>query len=76
MECNFDMKKFPDDKLIQSGWIESEDPTCAVVCECGHGVNSHETLWVSDDEIIRCPKCGKGYKTEFVVWQFEKDEGD
>ena len=70
------MKKFPEDESIKGGWINSEDPTCAVVCECGYGLNSHEVLWVDNDEITRCPKCGKGYKSEFVVWQFEKDESD
>ena len=33
-------------------------------------------LWVSDYEIVKCPACGKGYKTEFVVWQYDKDEKD
>jgi len=68
------MKKFPnweDNKY--GGNISAEDPTCEVTCICGYGLN--ETgLWISDYEIVRCPKCGRGYKSEFVVWQFEPDE--
>lgn len=49
--------------------IEAEDTTCDVLCECGE---SH--LWVSEYAITRCPVCGRGYKTEFIVWQYEKEE--
>lgn len=63
------MKKFPDDLTIRQGFFSSEDSTCSVDCECGES-----TLWVSDHEITRCPRCGKGYRTEFIVWQFEPDE--
>ena len=49
-----------------------EDPTCGVICDC----DMQSNLWVSDYEIVKCPACGKGYKTEFVVWQYDKDEND
>ncbi len=49
--------------------IEAEDTTCDVLCEC-----LEEHLWISDSEIKRCSKCGRGYKTEFVVWQYEAGE--
>jgi len=69
------MKKFPDwEGKEYGGDFACEDPTCEVTCECGHGLNEKGILWVSDYEIVRCPECGRGYKTEFVVWQFEKGE--
>ena len=64
------MKRFPDDPSIHMGYITSDDTTCWIVCECGHDIEEI----ISDSEITRCPSCGLGYKTEFVVWQFEKDE--
>jgi hypothetical protein len=68
------VKKFPDDSSIKQGFISGEDTTCAVYCECA--ASMEESLWVSNYEIVRCPKCGRGYKTEFVVWQYEPGETD
>ena len=52
-------------------WGEAQDPTCAIrYCECGEQIN----LWISDHKIDRCPKCERGYITEFVIWTVEKDE--
>lgn len=67
------MKKFPDDPSIEQGWYSGEDTTCGVQCECDESTGKPE-LWVSNYEIIRCPYCGRGYKTEFVVWQYDPDE--
>lgn len=50
--------------------ICAQDATCEVCCPCG------ESVWVSDTDVVRCPKCGKGYKTEFVVWEYELGEED
>jgi hypothetical protein len=61
------MKKFSDQ---DTGFTTSEDKTCGVVCSCGY----EDTLWVSDREIVRCPECGRGYRTEFLVWVFEPGE--
>ena len=54
------------------GFQDAYDPTCGIDCECGYLTS----LWVSDSEIVRCPNCGRGYKNEFVTWQYEKDEDD
>lgn len=62
------MKKFPE----ENGYFTHEDPTCYVLCECGFDIREI----VSDHKMVRCPQCGRGYKTEFVVWQFEPDEKD
>jgi len=65
------MKKFAGDTTdCESGFISLEDTSCEVYCECG----CDENIWVSNDKIIRCPNCGKGYRTEFVVWQYDVDE--
>jgi len=68
------MKKFSGNNNIEveDGWITSEDTTCGVYCDCGN----ETSLWVSNYEVVRCPICGKGYITEFVVWQYEKDENE
>jgi len=58
------------DESILGGWISHEDTTCAVMCECGYEFNR----MISDWNIERCPTCGKGYKVEFVVWQYDENE--
>jgi len=68
------MKKFPNSII---GYIDAEDTTCSIYCDCDKSLwHKNEYLWVSDYKIVRCPHCGKGYKTELVVWQFEPDEID
>jgi tRNA(Ile2) C34 agmatinyltransferase TiaS len=42
----------------------SEDTQCFVDCVCG------ETISVSHYKIFRCKKCGRGYRTEFIVWEY------
>jgi len=67
------MKKFSGnntDSSIYGGYISYEDTTCQINCECGHCIQG----FASDSSITRCPECGRGYKTEFVVWQYEKYE--
>lgn len=59
----------------KAGWVSFEDSTCEVVCECGYGLDE-AGLSVSDYTITRCPRCGRGYKSEFVVWQYAQNEGD
>jgi hypothetical protein len=67
------MKKYAGDGLEFSP-IGYEDTTCEIYCDCGYGYGEKELIWASNSEIVRCPKCGKGYKVEFVVWQYEKNE--
>jgi hypothetical protein len=68
------MKRFPSTNL---GYVGMADTTCAVYCDCDPSLwDKGEDLWVSDSGIVRCPYCGKGYKTEFIVWQYEADEID
>lgn len=50
------------------GNLNSADTTCWIDCECGQ-----EDIFVSDS-LVRCPKCGRGYKVNFTVSQYEKDE--
>ena len=65
------MKKFAGDTTeCESGWIESEDTTCRVMCDCGNRIDDV----VSCHRLTRCPNCGKGYRTEFVVWQYDTNE--
>lgn len=56
---------------IYKGVRYSEDDTCDVLCEC----DSNEPIWVSGYEIARCPNCGRGYRSELIVYQYppEKD---
>jgi hypothetical protein len=46
------------------------DSACWVICECGHDL----TNLVDDTKITICPICGRGYKVEFIVWEFEKGD--
>ena len=59
-------------------WFGSEDTTCSVYCECECWLDDPDAspLFVSSTDIIRCPHCGRGYKTEFIVWQYEPGEKD
>ena len=50
--------------------ILTEDPTCEVWCTCGL------KLFISDDSVYRCPRCGTGYRTEFVVFEYNLGETD
>lgn len=59
------MKNFNNSEL---GFFYGEDKSCDVKCDCG------QMFLIYGDRMNRCPNCGKGYKTEFVVWQYEKDE--
>lgn len=47
-----------------------EDPTCEAWCHCGY------KLFISDHAVFRCPKCGRGYRTEFIVYEYAPDEQD
>ncbi len=53
---------------IYHGNTGGQDPTCWIDCECGE-----KHLFVSDG-IKKCPKCSRGYITDFQVQQFEPDE--
>jgi hypothetical protein len=76
------MKQFPIDSTPEGGYISGEDSTCWITCECGYGLQNTgygldyggNPLFVSDSGITHCPKCGRGYKSEFVVWQYEPNE--
>jgi len=59
-----------NEKIKEWVGISLEDTQCNVMCTCG------ENFSVSDFHIFRCPKCKKGYRTEFVVWQYEPEETD
>ena len=57
-------------------WVSSED-THAFLQYCVCGCNLYELgLSVFDAWITRCPECGRGYRSEFVVWIYEPDEKD
>lgn len=67
------MKKFNGDnrdKSIVGGWISHEDTSCYIFCECGEDIKNI----VSSHQITRCPKCKRGYRVEFVVWQYDPGE--
>lgn len=49
------------------GYINGEDAQCFVTCDCG------ETLSVSDYKIFECPKCHKGYITEFSCYRISSN---
>jgi hypothetical protein len=64
-----------------------EDTSVAVMCDCPGNVyypinadgstgEQHYVLEVDDRKIWRCEFCGRGYKTELIVWQYEPEEED
>ena len=46
------------------GMTTAEDDTCGVDCECG------EHIFISSSAIYWCPKCHRGYMTDFRVFRF------
>jgi hypothetical protein len=58
------MKINPD-----GAWIGSQDTHCSVNCDCGG------ELFIGDSYITRC-KCGKGYRSQFDLVQYEVGELD
>ena len=57
-------------------FTSGEDLYCSVICDCSF--DNDEPLYVSmrPDYVSRCPKCGKGYRPEMRVFQYEKNETD
>lgn len=47
-----------------------EDDTCEVWCPCG------KDLFISSEQIYRCPNCRRGYRVDFVVYCYEDGEQD
>lgn len=57
-------------------WVSSEDTHAYLnYCVCGEDLGGHG-LSVFDAWITRCPKCNRGYRSEFVVWVYDPDEVD
>jgi hypothetical protein len=56
------------EKFEGSYW--DEDLTCWVTCACGYELDE----MVSDYKIERCPECGRGYKAQFKMLQYEPEE--
>ena len=54
-----------------TGFISSEDPTCAVYCGCNTDL---DPLWTSDNHWTECPACHRKYRTEFICNMLEPDE--
>ena len=54
-----------ESKHWRTGFISAEDTHCFVDCDCDYS----GYLNVSDYKIARCPKCGKGYITEFNCYR-------
>ena len=54
--------------------ISSEDTQCFVRCVCKE--SSVDEFSVSDYHIFRCPHCGRGYRTEFILWVYSPNEED
>lgn len=52
---------------ISEVYYYSEDTHCFIEC-CGAQMS------VSSYRMFRCPHCGKGYQTEFKVWEYEPGE--
>lgn len=55
---------------VQKSITTDEDLSCAITCVCGDKV----PLWIPGEQIARCPNCGRGYKTELIIWVYEKNE--
>ena len=53
--------------------ISSEDTHCYISCPCD---DDYGHLSITDFQIVRCPKCNRGFRTEFVVWIYSPDEDD
>lgn len=57
-----------DDKIISLPERETVKIITQHICPfCG------EIIFV-DGETTMCPRCGRSYRTEVSVWQYEKDE--
>jgi len=50
--------------------LTCDDHTTGVWCECGN------EPFVASEQIYRCYKCGRGYRTEFNIYCYEADEHD
>ena len=53
-----------------NGSYYGEDLTCWVTCECGFELEE----MVSDSKIKICPECGRGYRAQFGINQYEPEE--
>ncbi len=52
--------------------VSGEDPTAWVwYCKCGN----EDVPIINNWEIVRCPQCGRGYQTEFIMWQYPPEKG-
>jgi hypothetical protein len=61
--------------MNKSGVFRSmEDTTCTVLYCVTEGCDEKIDLFISDSHISRCPNCGRGYFTEFIVWEVEPNE--
>jgi hypothetical protein len=58
------------------GIILSEDETCSIVCVCDPTFDNKPLDIYGGIRVTRCPRCGRGYRAEMVVWQYEADEDD
>ncbi len=50
--------------------IMAEDDTCYVWCPCGW------EPFIAGGHVYRCPNCGRGYRADFVVYEYEPGEVD
>jgi len=50
--------------------VLSADDTCYVWCPCGW------EPFIAGDSVYRRPNCGRGYRSEFVVYEYEPGETD
>jgi len=55
-----------ESRFWRLGFTTDQDHTCSVVCKCG------KDLFISSYRIFICPKCGRGYRTNFNCYRFSK----
>jgi hypothetical protein len=60
-------------KIHKAGFGSSVDTQCFIECVCWH---NNKEMSISDTWITRCPQCGRGYRTEFRIIEYEKHEFD
>ena len=61
-----------DGMVITSG----EDEYCGVKCICAGSWGWQPDLSATSGWVTRCPKCNRGYRTEFILWVYNPDEKD
>jgi hypothetical protein len=56
--------------------MQGLDETVGVRCPCTSFMDDVPELSVSGGWVTRCPRCGRGFRTEMVLWVYGPGEND